>query len=155
MRWNFIHMWMRIEQNITGGLWLISTCIYYFPPTKLGKGNAFSHVCHSVQGVPCDHYPWCTRPHHSGIPPDIGPHCTWTPQDMFNLFNLKPHCTGTYPSPGPSPQVMYRIFSYEAHTAGLYPIGMLSCWYYLHVHHNCPFIREGEFRNKTSPTQAI
>ena len=47
----------------------------YHPPTRLRKGNVFSHICPlfcPCRRGPCDHYLWC-----------IGPHCTETPLPLL------------------------------------------------------------------------
>ena len=53
--------------------WFCKPSIYiYRPPTKLRK------VMLSVSAVPCDHYPWCIGPYHTGIS-CTGPHCIKNP----------------------------------------------------------------------------
>ena len=49
--------------------WKLHRKLYcnYRQPMKLREGNVFSGVCR--QGVPCDYYPWCIGPHHTGTPP--------------------------------------------------------------------------------------
>ena len=39
---------------------LASNVIFYHPPTKLGEGNVFTVVCHSVQGVAIPDPSWGT-----------------------------------------------------------------------------------------------
>ena len=53
--------------------WNALTWVNYRLPIKLREGNIFSRFCHSIQGVPCDHYPWCMEPHFTGIPPAPAP----------------------------------------------------------------------------------
>ena len=72
--------------------------IYYCLPMNLWEGNIFSHICHSVWGggwpLPMMHWTSSLRNsarHGTSLYRD-------TPKTCSNLFNLKPHCTGT-PTP--------------------------------------------------------
>ena len=95
-----------------------------------------------VGGVPCYHYLWCIRCHHTeNHPPQhldmfkLGLHCTGTSPspDMFNLdLTVQEHTLATAPQsvqgpPSPThPQTdMFKLVYYEAPTVGKRVVGIL------------------------------
>ena len=66
---------------------IFTTCQWSCRKVMFSVMCACQFVC--LQGAPCDHYPWCIGPHHTGTPSVQGP-C--------------PLCTGFWPP-------LYRVHS--------------------------------------------
>ena len=79
---------------------------FYRPPTKLGEGNVFSRVCHSLHRmVPCDHYQWCIGTIQESP-------CTWTPSPTRD--------------PCPLPWAFLYLFNLDLTGQGLHPLGIFK-----------------------------
>ena len=116
------------------------------PSRKLREGNVFSRVGLSVcRGVPCDHYPWCIKPHFIGLPPPDMDVTGQGPPGSDVWWPSLETCSNLFTS-GPSTHVdIWRILKHIllAQVGGTHPSGMLSWlmqWYYrshlCNLHHN-------------------
>ena len=89
-------------------------------------------------GVPCDQYPWCIGPHHTGIPP---PPQTWDLTVPGPHPPSPPRTCDLTPSPRPTsawaPPWLWNTYGWQA--GGLH---LLECFLIVHVF-KFPFISPG------------
>ena len=88
--WKLFCTFIGGSQKLPSGLKPVYRGNFYRPSMKLWEGNVFNCVCLSVcskEAVLCDYYPWCIRPHHTGITLCLAlvPLCTLTahPSDLW------------------------------------------------------------------------